>query len=40
LDQGILVREALLIKSKAVPALDKTSVGKVDKVALRKKYLS
>jgi len=39
-DQGILVREALLIKSKAVPALDKTSVGKVDKVALRKKYLS
>jgi len=39
-DQGILVREALLIKSKVVPALEKTSVGKVDKVALRKKYLS
>ena len=39
-DQGILVREALLLKSQFVAALDKTSVGKIDKVTLRKKYLN
>ncbi len=38
-DRGVLPREAILLKVRFVPSLDKTSVGKVNKVALRKKYL-
>lgn len=38
-DRGILPREAILLKVRFVPSLDKTSVGKVNKVALRGKYL-
>jgi fatty-acyl-CoA synthase len=38
-DQGVLTREALLIKSKFVESIDKTSIGKINKVALRLKYL-
>ncbi|MDG3085625.1 long-chain fatty acid--CoA ligase [Vibrio hannami] len=37
--KGILAREALLMKFKFVEAIDKTSVGKVDKKELRCKYL-
>ena len=37
-DSGILPREAILLKVRFVPSLDKTSVGKVNKVALRGKY--
>ena len=33
-------RQALLLEVKAVDALDKTSVGKVNKRALREKHLS
>ncbi len=39
-DQGVLTREVLLIKCKFVDALDKTSVGKINKVALRAKHIS
>ncbi len=38
-DRGVLPREAILLKVRFVPALEKTSVGKVNKVALREKYL-
>jgi fatty-acyl-CoA synthase len=38
-DSGVLPREAILTKIKFVDALDKTSVGKINKVALRSKYL-
>ena len=40
MDMGLLPREVILMRVKIVGALDKTSVGKTDKVALRKKYLS
>jgi len=40
IDMGLLPREAILMKIKFVPALDKTSVGKINKVELRRKYLS
>ena len=36
---GLLPRDAILMKIKFVTALDKTSVGKINKVELRKKYL-
>jgi len=39
-DQGVLPREAYLLKVKFVDSIDKTSVGKINKVALRTKYLS
>ena len=37
--KGVLPRQAVLLAVKLVEAIDRTSVGKVDKVALRKKYL-
>lgn len=39
-DKGVLPREAFLIKIKFVEAIEKTSVGKINKVALRAKYLT
>jgi fatty-acyl-CoA synthase len=39
-DKGVLPREAFLIKIRFVDAIDKTSVGKINKVALRAKYLT
>jgi fatty-acyl-CoA synthase len=38
-DQGVLPREAFLIKVRFVEAIEKTGVGKTNKVALRRKYL-
>ena len=38
-DKGFVSKHALLLKVKAVEAIDKTSVGKTNKVALRAKYL-
>jgi fatty-acyl-CoA synthase len=38
-DLGLLPREAVLMKIKVVEALDKTSVGKINKVELRRKHL-
>ena len=38
-DMGRLPREAMLMKIKFVEAIDKTSVGKINKVELRRKYL-
>ena len=39
ISKGILAREALLLKVRFVDEIVKTSVGKVDKKALRKLYL-
>ena len=39
-DKGVLPREAFLIRIQFVDAIDKTSVGKINKVALRTKYLA
>ncbi|MCL2480961.1 MAG: long-chain-fatty-acid--CoA ligase [Spirochaetaceae bacterium] len=39
IDLGLLPREAVLTKVKFVQAIDKTSVGKINKVELRKKHL-
>jgi fatty-acyl-CoA synthase len=39
-DKGVLPREAFLITIRFVEAIDKTSVGKINKVALREKYLT
>ncbi|HSH19827.1 MAG TPA: fatty acid--CoA ligase [Draconibacterium sp.] len=39
-DSGVLPREAITLKVSRAEALDKTSVGKVNKVALRAKFLS
>jgi len=36
--KGIMAREGMLLKIKFVDSIDKTSVGKVDKKELRKKY--
>ena len=36
--KGIMARESMLLKIKFVESIDKTSVGKVDKKELRKKY--
>ena len=38
-DKGFVSKHALLLKVKAVEAIDKTSVGKTNKVALRRKHL-
>mgnify|MGYP000932877214 CR=1 FL=1 len=38
IDRGILPRESILMKITFVDAIDKTSVGKTDKRALRAKY--
>jgi fatty-acyl-CoA synthase len=38
-DQGHVSKHALLLKTKVVDAIDKTSVGKINKVALRQKHL-
>jgi fatty-acyl-CoA synthase len=38
-DKGFVSKHALLLKVKVVEAIDKTSVGKTNKVALRAKYL-
>ena len=37
-DKGFVSKHALLLKVKVVEAIDKTSVGKTDKVALRRKH--
>jgi len=39
-DSGILPREAILLKVQVADSIDKTSVGKVNKVALRTKFAS
>ncbi|MCL2066987.1 MAG: fatty acid--CoA ligase [Treponema sp.] len=39
-DMGLLPREVILMKIKFVETIDKTSVGKINKVELRKKHLS
>jgi len=38
-DKGVVTKQVVLLKVKLVEAIDKTSVGKVNKVALREKYL-
>jgi fatty-acyl-CoA synthase len=38
-DKGMITRQAVLLKVKLVDAIDKTSVGKINKVALRQKHL-
>ncbi len=39
-DRGVLPREAILLRVQFVDAIDKTSVGKTDKLALKAKYAS
>lgn len=39
-EMGMLPREAILLKAKVITAIDKTSVGKINKVELRKKYIT
>ena len=39
-DSGVLPREAILMKIRQADAIDKTSVGKVNKVALRTKFIN
>jgi fatty-acyl-CoA synthase len=38
IDRGVLPREAMLLKVKFVESIEKTGVGKVNKIALREKY--
>lgn len=38
-DSGVLPREAITLKMKLADAIDKTSVGKINKVALREKFI-
>jgi len=38
-DRGIVSKQVVLVKVKLVDAIDKTSVGKINKVALREKHL-
>ncbi|MBJ6750370.1 fatty acid--CoA ligase [Geomonas anaerohicana] len=38
-DKGVVSKQVVLVKVKFVDAIDKTSVGKINKVALRVKYL-
>ena len=40
IDLGLLARETILTKIKFVPSIDKTSVGKINKIELRKKHLT
>lgn len=37
-DKGLVNKQVVLLKVRFVDAIDKTSVGKVNKVALREKY--
>jgi len=39
-DKGVVNKQVVLLKVRLVEAIDKTSVGKTNKVALREKYLS
>ncbi len=39
IDKGLLSKQAMLLKVKIVTAIDKTSVGKIDKRTLREKHL-
>lgn len=39
IEKGLLSKQAMLLKLKVVTAIDKTSVGKIDKKTLRAKYL-
>jgi fatty-acyl-CoA synthase len=39
-DSGRLTRHALMLKTRLVPEIDKTSVGKIDKKLLREKHLA
>jgi fatty-acyl-CoA synthase len=39
-DKGILSKEVFLLKVKFVDVIDKTSVGKINKVALREKHVT
>ena len=38
-DRGLVSKQVVLVKVRFVDAIDKTSVGKINKVALREKYL-
>ncbi|MDK9716939.1 MAG: fatty acid--CoA ligase [Trichlorobacter sp.] len=38
-DKGVVTKQVVLLKVRLVEAIDKTSVGKINKVALREKYL-
>jgi fatty-acyl-CoA synthase len=38
-DSGVLPREAITMKIRRAEVIDKTSVGKINKVALRKKFI-
>ncbi len=38
-EKGVITRQALLLKVRFVEAIDKTSVGKINKLLLREKYL-
>ncbi len=38
IDKGVLTKEAVLLKVKFIDSIDKTSVGKINKLALREKY--
>jgi fatty-acyl-CoA synthase len=38
-DRGMIGKQVVLVKVRFVDAIDKTSVGKVNKVGLREKYL-
>jgi len=40
IEMGLLPRETILTKIQFVPSLEKTSVGKINKVELRRKYLA
>jgi fatty-acyl-CoA synthase len=39
-DKGVVSKQVVLLKVRFIEAIDKTSVGKINKVALRKKYLT
>ena len=39
IDLGLLPKQAVLMKIQFVPSLDRTSVGKINKIELRRKYL-
>ena len=40
IDKGMLTKQAMLLKVKFVDAIDKTSVGKINKKSLREKYVT
>lgn len=39
-DKGLAPREAILLKVRFIETIDKTSVGKINKIALREKYIT